>query len=212
MKRIINKVKKLKAGTSNVLENNRESLSIAFKDNINSGSFARLRRGEIIISREMLRYHLIEALKQEELVELDHIACTDNGVKIGLLIEKFQASIVAEIGLNVLRTVITPSKQRIIIKITNENVVGNNLAGKIISALVGTIISNLIKKAIFSMDLPIVYNHQHNIAVIELEKLPAIQNMKKPVLGSKSILDFISVLRAKHTDVGIILKCKIRPF
>ncbi len=212
MKRIINKVKKLKNNTSDVLGNNRESLSIAFKDNINSRTFARLRKGEIIISREMLRYHLLEALKQEELVELDHIACTESGIKIGLLIEKFQASIVAEIGLNVLRTVITPSKQRIIIKITNENIIGNNIAGKIVSALVGTIISNLIKKAVLSMDLPIAYNHEHNIAVIELEKLAAIQNMRKPVLGSKSILDFISVLRAKHTDYGIVLKCKIRPF
>ena len=208
----LKKVKKLKKTASDVLENHREPLAIALKDNFNTESFARLRKGEIVISREMLRYHLKEALEQEPFVDLDHIACTDTGVKVGLLIKKFKTSLTAEIGMFIEKAMITFDEQQVVIKINNEKVMGNNLSGKLVSALVGTIISGVVKKAAFSIDLPINYNKKHNVAVIELSEVPAICRMKKPAFRSKSMLDFISITGAKHTDTGIILKCRVKVF
>ena len=160
----------------------------------------------------MLRYHIKEALDKEPFVDLDYLACMESGVKVGLLIEKYKSSVTAQIGLFIEKAMITFTEQQIVIKINNEKVIGNNLSGKILSALVGTIISEVIKKAVFSIDLPIHYNKKHDIAVIELSGVPAICNMKKPVIGSKSILEFISVVGAEHTDAGIIIKCRIKVF
>ena len=208
----LKKVKKLKKAASDVLENNREPLAIAFNDNFNANTFSRLRKGEIVISREMLRYHIKEALVQEPSVELDYIACTEDGVKAGLLAKKFKTSITAEIGMFIEKAKINFVEQEILIKINNEKVIGNNLSGKLVSALVGTIISGLVKKAIFSIDIPIHYNKKHNIATLNLSEVPAICRMKKPMLGAKSMLEFVSLVGAEHTDAGITLKCKVKIF
>ena len=208
----LNKVKKIKKTASNVLKNHKEPLSIVLKDNFNAMSFTRLRKGEIVISREILRYHIIEALVPEPFVELDYIACTESGVKVGVLIKKLKTSVTAEIGMFIEKAMITFVEQQIIIKISNEKVVGNNLSGKLLSVLARTIISGLVKKAIFTIDLPIHYNKKHNIATLDLSEIPAISSMKKPVLASKSVLEFISVVGAVHTDIGIIIKCKVKVF
>jgi hypothetical protein len=206
------KIKKFKKTASNILKNHREPLTIALKDNFNVDSFARLRKGEIVISREILRYHIKEALVQEQFVDLEYLACTDSGVKVGLLIEKFKTSITAEIGMFIEKAMITFTEQQIIININSEKVIGNNLSGKLVSALIGTIISGVVRKTIFSIDLPIHYNKKYNIATMNLSKVPAISRMKKPAVGSKSILEFISVIGAEHTDTGIILKYRVKVF
>ena len=71
---ILNKVKKLKRLAAHILENHREPLKIILKDNFNSESFAKLRKGKIVISREILRYHIKQALEQEPAADLDFIA------------------------------------------------------------------------------------------------------------------------------------------
>ena len=210
--KFIKRVKNLHKTTSKAIKKHREPLSIAFKDNVNFNTFARLRKGQIVISREMLRYHLLEALAKEPLADLDHIACTETGIKVGLLIQKFNTSVTAEIEMFIQKAMITFSEQRIVVKIHNEKVIGNNLLGNLVSVLVGTIISEVLKKAVFSIKIPIHYNKKHNIAIINLSRVPVIRRLRKPVLGSKSMLHFISIVGAEHTDAGINLKCKIKIF
>ena len=201
------KIKKL---ASDIFDNHCEPIKIALKDHLGKDSFAKLRKGEIIISREMLRYHIQQALLQDPIANLDFIACTNEGVKIGVGIKKFKTHIAAEINMFIKKAVINPANQKIVIKVTNEKVVGKNLSGKLVSAIAGALISNIVKKTIISVDIPMYYSKKHNLAVLELHKIPAIRRMKNPLFGTKSLLDFISITRAIHTDAGIILKCKIK--
>jgi hypothetical protein len=210
--KLLKRIKKLKKKASSVLEKHHEPIKIALKDNFNSEAFVRLRKGKIVISREMLRFHIKEALAKDPFVDLDYIACTETGVKIGVLIRKYKTSLTAEIGLFIKKAAITFDEQKIVIKIHSEKVIGNNISGIMISAFVGTIISEIVKKTVFSVDLPIHYNKKHNTATLDLSAVAVVRRMKQPVIGSKSVLEFISVTGAEHTDAGIVIKCRIKVF
>ena len=212
---ILKRTKKFKQTASDFLnEKNDHPIKMIFKDNFNKSLFSRLKKGEIIISRELIRYQLVKAVESEEDVELDYIACTKKGVTIGIIINKFNIHFTAQIVLFIDKFVLDSNEQQVIIDISNEKVHGHNFAGKLVSALVGTLISNLLKKSITSLDLPVIFNKHRDKALIDLENIPAIYKMRtKPVLGtSRTMLNFISIVEAKHTESEIILKCKVNLF
>ncbi|HJO94730.1 MAG TPA: hypothetical protein QF753_15130 [Victivallales bacterium] len=209
----LKKSKQIKKAVSDVWDEHHKSIKLVLKDNFSSNFLSRFKRGEIIISEEFIRHNLEKALLEDNEIFMEHLICSDANISIGLLINKFSSEIHVVFRLHILRAKINNHEQRIIFDIKQVNIKGRNFLGKILISIIKTIVSGIFRKSILPSEIAdiIKFDTKDNKAYIELNELEIVrQKAVQPLpCTSRSLFELISVSRIIHSNVGLVVKCKL---
>ena len=215
MKSILQKAAELKHKVKGFIDSNKESILIVLKDNFKRDFLRRLRKGEFVVSEDLMRLHIEREVEKDKEVELIDVFCTPEGLQVSLIAEKYKTKVKVNFCVYIRNIKFTSKRQVVIFSLKNERVVGENISGMIISVFTETLLAGIITKAVFPEEIlkSVHYKPDHTAAIVDLKDVDFVKSLNKPLFKtSKTLLDFISITGAKHTYNGVKLKVKTMRF
>lgn len=216
MKKILGKASKLKDMMGRFLEEHKTTIKFILRDNFNRDFLSKIKNEEFFISQDNLEHHIYKAVEDEKDIDhLDSVYCTPEGVHVTVYARKYNAKVKVKFCLYIKALKFTRQHQFIIFQFHSQKISGTNLTGFFASVVAETLLEGIIAKSVLPEEIikSIHYRKDHTAAVVNLRELEIVDSLKKPLFGtSKSVLDFISVIGARHSYAGITLKIKALSF
>jgi hypothetical protein len=169
---------------------------------------AGLKKGNLLIPADLLCLEVEKAIASEKGVSLKRCEFNPDGIQIEMSIVRYRIRLRVPLKLELFGSVIDGQHQIIEFKFVNQKLTGENLLGKIASAVVSGFITRKLNEKISKIALVTEseFDHKGGRCVIDLSSLKQIQILKKKIpIVRLSVLDVFTIKSVEHVAGGIRL-------
>lgn len=171
-----------------------------------------IKKGSFFIPDSVILPNIEEGVSKEAGATLNACDFKDTGIHLEIQVKRYGAEIKFPLKVEISKFTINSKKQIIQFIYIQKDPIGQNMWGKIITFLVGGILSNVLNDKIEQNDLVIDSKHGKDgrTVLVDLGGIKEVQALQKKVPSiNLSVLDVLTIDRAEHVDRGISLFGKL---
>jgi hypothetical protein len=138
-----------------------------------------IKKKRIVVPEATIRATLKNILHEIPYISLESLQCQKDSIQLTFNISKYGTQSLAGARFQIIEAVIERENQLASIRIFDEKLIGKNIMGKCVTALINLIINDLFKTTVSLTQTNglLNFSDQDRVITVDLSKLKAIQNL-----------------------------------